>query len=733
MARGKSRREQLVKVFVRSLPVHLFVVVLRDHFLLLVPWIVLFLAIYRVILVRVGAGYLFLEPEYMGHTGFLSFFLVGLAYGWLIMVWNMCLFLLIGERYSFLAVTRRPLANFIVNNGLFILLFVSLYCGAVVDFGLKEGWSVESISLRVVGLLSGVGATAVLVYIVFFRELPSHEESHLYYLFALFGGRQTHIPAVASAVGQPLYYIIFPSLRVRRLRRVSRVQAFLFGARIIERHGSILLVFLGTIVFMVVLASMWQTPLLQIPAAASIFLYFSVVTMVLGMVWYWAGRWRAWAFAGLIALLALIPRNILPEAGFEELYCSPEVSITSSALDSMVSHEQMFRSLHNFFSIAERWKKKQMVLPGVGEHERVPLVVLCFSGGGLRAALWGFAVWRMLDSLSGGMFSERVFLVTGASGGMVGATYYRELLYRRKIGESVILLSPAHLRNVSDDLLNPVIFTLVTHDWFLPLLGIDRGRAWEEQLVSNYHGILKERLLTDYRQAEQSATIPLMVFTPVMARDGRWLFIGSQSFAFLTKWGVGTTFEVLDFHAIFRQCSSSRLRVVEALRASATFPYVMPAVRLPTHPSTYLVDAGLKDNFGIEVALRILYHLRSWIRGNVSKVVIVTVRDLPTDPTLIGGLYQSKSALGSFLEPVAGVYLSGLATQIYRQWAMVQYAREWFGVPVEVVPILYGTIGKKRASLSWHLTERQKQEILSHLQSPTNRQAVQRLRELLSF
>ena len=57
---------------------------------------------------KLGIQYLFLDPEYQGDVGFLSFFFVGLAYASFLMSWNLTVYLLSARYFPFLASLSRP-------------------------------------------------------------------------------------------------------------------------------------------------------------------------------------------------------------------------------------------------------------------------------------------------------------------------------------------------------------------------------------------------------------------------------------------------------------------------------------------------------------------------------------------------------------------------------------------------------------------------------------------------
>ncbi len=58
--------------------------------------------------------------------------------------------------------------------------------------------------------------------------------------------------------------------------------------------------------------------------------------------------------------------------------------------------------------------------------------------------------------------------ISGASGGMLGMAYYRELYKRRENGEPSDINNPIYLEDIGKDLLNSITFTTVSNDLFIP-------------------------------------------------------------------------------------------------------------------------------------------------------------------------------------------------------------------------------------------------------------------------
>ena len=76
------------------------------------------------------------------------------------------------------------------------------------------------------------------------------------------------------------------------------------------------------------------------------------------------------------------------------------------------------------------------------------------------------------------------------------------------------------------------------------------------------------------------------------------------------------------------------MRLSTALRMNAAFPFVTPAVSLPTDPPGIVADAGYVDNYGVRLAGGIIRANQDWLSQLTSGVALVQIRgtyklDLP--------------------------------------------------------------------------------------------------------
>jgi hypothetical protein len=329
------------------------------------------------------------------------------------------------------------------------------------------------------------------------------------------------------------------------------------------------------------------------------------------------------------------------------------------------------------------------------------LVVVATSGGGIRAAGWTVHVLQTLAAQLPG-FAPRTRLITGASGGMVGATAWVAERQSPSAGDDATLL-----RQVTEDSLGPVAahIALVV----LGSRGIALERAWER------HAPAFARRWSSLAPGEAAGTLPSLVYAPVVVEDGRRLLVSHLDLHELTDaWApaqrddLGTPSRVAcQWGALFPEVDP---RLSELARISASFAYISPAVRLPTIPIVRAVDAGYYDPFGVELATRWLEHHADWIAANTRGAVLIQIRDGDDD---VRALPQDEPgvltrALSPWLAPLSAVLRLRSAAALFRNDAALASLQRrlgpgFFTSATFVLP--------EHLSLSWRLTEAERHAI----------------------
>jgi predicted acylesterase/phospholipase RssA len=288
-----------------------------------------------------------------------------------------------------------------------------------------------------------------------------------------------------------------------------------------------------------------------------------------------------------------------------------------------------------------------------------PMVVVVASGGGIRAAAWTLLVLGELEARfaeEGIPFPYHVRLICGASGGMLGASYYVTSLRgpaEMTWGDARRKEMDRRFDKLTGDWLTPVSESLVTNDvpgFFSPFPSpTDRGRALERAWSKGLDGEL-DATFADLAERERAGWCPSIAFSPMMIEDGRRLLVSNLDLRYpasndghlleydpdlpksLQDLNRNYSHDGLELFRMFPQ-SRNRFALSTAIRMSASFPFLSPAVSLPTIPRRRVVDAGYFDNYGVSLAAATLFSKKNtdWIRDNVSKVVILQIRDGQSD------------------------------------------------------------------------------------------------------
>jgi len=404
-------------------------------------------------------------------------------------------------------------------------------------------------------------------------------------------------------------------------------------------------------------------------------------------------------------------------------------SYSREGLLAICTPDKVEADRRNMLRILESWKKKQ--------QEKKPLmIVIVTSGGGHRAAAFTMSVLQQLDSLSQGQLMRQTFLITGASGGMIGATYFRELYRRKRAGENVNLQDRRYVENISGDLLNAIFSSFVARDLIAPAQKFrigpynyvkDRGYAFEQKLNANTYGLL-DRQLKDYFQDEREANIPLMFYNSVVTRDSRKMLISTQPVSFMMKgWQDSTRMpqmdpDVIDFTAFFKNQDPYNLRMLTALRMNATFPIVLPNVWLPCEPVIDVMDAGLRDNYGQETSLRFLAQFDDWIRENTRGVLLMQIRD--RNPGGWDAPYLSDDISDHATKPFLLLQHNWFKMMEYSQNDLLSYYSDNARRQLRKVLFQYSASKEEnKAALNFHLSQRERNDIINSIYTPRNQDA----------
>lgn len=737
--------KKVIYKFFYSFPVQLVLLHFRRYQVLLIFWLILVATIAGKFAKMFGAIALFLAPEYLGEVSFYSMLIMGVAVGIFIMSWNITTFILHSKRFKFLATTNHPFAKYCLNNAVIPLFFI-LYL-LIKEFTFQRYYELNSLGnsfIFLIGFFTGLMLFLFISFTYFFNA----NKTILKRIQKKMGGPRRLLEQITTKEAQidddalKVDNYLNTFLHVRRARNVDHYNKHFLVSVFRRHHFAAVLTLAIAIVFLIILSYLTVYPAFRIPAAASILIFFSVLIGFTGAFAYLLGTW---SIPVLVIVLLLLNAGI--EKGFIDTRNKaygldyrhhderPEYSF--QYLDSLFTPALAQKDKESTLKILERWKNK---FP----EPKPKLVVINVSGGGSRSATWCMDVLQHADSLLQGDLLSHTVLITGASGGMIAAAYYRELYWEKLQGKNIDLYATKHVEDISKDILNAVFSSFAINDFFTPFQKFeldsntyakDRGYAFEQQLNSNTDNVLDKTLL-DYQKPVAEALIPMIIFTPTITADGRKFLIASQPVSYLT-WPQyidtkdnSRNVDAIDFCQYFSRQKPINLRITSALRMNATFPYVLPNVYLPTHPIIDVMDAGLRDTYGKETSLRYLHVFRNWINEYTGGVVFIQIRDSRKNE--IVPIEKTKGLMDMILEPMFTMQHNWSSFQDYEQNDLVAYAEHFFKVPFYRVTFQYvPEKGNEAAALNWHLTGREKSDIAQAINNPANTKAFQYLLQVM--
>jgi len=736
-----------------SFPVQLLFMHLRNNLLLIGMWILVMLLMTGTLANMFGVKFLFLGPEYMGEVGFKSFFILGLAFGGFFMTWNLTTYLLDAHHFPFLASMKRPFTKFILNNFIVPVVFLTTYFIYTIWFQRYfEYWSISKILTNCAGFLSGFVLLLILSS-AYFRSTNKDIFNYQKNKKSKEKDNEETIHAPNRRVGRiqrikqgkvrwRVDTYLTEKFRVRATRSVQHYDYSLLLRVFRQNHLNALVVQLMSLVLLISMGYLIDYSAFRIPAGASIFILFSIIISLSGAITYWFDRWRVTVFVALligINFLTKYERFNHKNKAYGMDYTIAPAEYSYDALQKICSPENVAIDKAATIQILENWKSK------FPEKEKPKMVIVGVSGGGLRAAAWAMQVITKTDSILDGKLLPHTVLMTGASGGMIGASYLRELFLRKQNGADIDIYDEKYIDNISKDLLNSIGFTIVTNDLFLPWTSFeidgkkyrrDRGYIFEKQLNENVDFVFDKRL-KDYRQPEAEGKIPLMFITPSIVNDGRRMVVSPHGVSYMTIAPIGVEqpnsveIDAVDFGRVFADQGAENLKFSTALRMNATYPYVLPNVYMPTKPGIEVMDAGFRDNFGINSATRFIQVFKDWIKENTSGVVLLQISSQAKVEEISPN--DDQGAIESILNPL-GIAGQILILQDYEHDTNISFMYDLLGKDkFDVIRYIYYPKNEKkeRASISFHLTSKEKDDVLQSYFQEQNNGKLERLKRAL--
>lgn len=745
----KGRLSGYIKGIYRFLPVQLFLLHFRKYEFLLIFWIIVITTITGHFAASFGASSLFLSPEYRGTTNFISMLLLGGAMAVFVMAWHITTFIIHSHRVPFMGAIRHAFLKYCINNSLLPLLVLIFYSYVSIRFQwIHERASLGQIIEYQLGFYLGFLIVILLSFLYFFRV------------------DRDLLKAVLSRITNPARIkeiIPYDSLdyeidiiradtylsgkfKVRKCSELEPYHPRLLQTVLRKHHRNAITATFFAILVLLLSGIFMDDPRLRIPAGAGFLILFSIIMGITGAMKYLLRSWEILGWALVIFVIGFLVKQRVFDLRSRAYGIDYNQAVETRPQYDYEHLKKIFTpAVYEADKLAEEkrldnWHAKQIARGNSNQ----PMIVITVSGGGSRSALWTFNTLQYLDSITNGLISTNTVLLTGASGGMIGATYWRELhnAYAEKRIEN--LYSTAYKENISKDLLNAIVFSFASVDLISPFNKIslagrsytkDRGYAMEQELIRNTDGLLDKKI-GDYSAREAAGEIPLMVINSTVINDGRKLMIAGQPIGYLTRPEYGLTdttypaIDAVDFVRFFKKQNPLNLRLTTALRMNATFPYILPVVKLPSQPYMNIMDAGLRDNFGIEVAMRYIYTMRHWIKRNNKQVVYLEIRDTREHEVFPSTQMNSFGQMIS--DPVFVIQNKWEPFQSYYHSYTKDMAPYFLDGSLKFVSLQYiPQDNNKPAALNFHLTRKEKDGIQYAIYHPQNRRAIDTLLTVL--
>lgn len=714
----------------------------KYNFFGLIYWVLLFGIVSGNLASFFGVPFLFYAPEYHGQLSFFSFFLLGIALGGFFMTFQAYSYAKLGPRFPFLLVVSTPFFKFILNNSIlpisFLIYFTYKTCTFLANEELLEFGEIFN---KIFGLYTGITSFTLIALLYFFRirrnvDVNDDEPDVSTPPFQNFKRQHNKwYNYFRVEPKNPIYYI-GRKMRIYKSRSTGHLDIEVVEQIYAENRINVFLFECITLFAFLGMGFFRDYEFLEMPAAMSIVTLLSLINMFFNALATWFHRWAYFVIVAGFTLAIYLSLNT-SFFQYNSYLLGLDYANNLRQGYSIAALKEHYRdstgrrlSENNLLGILNTWKGRQ-------NSPKPKLVIIATSGGGSRSTFWTFEVMKHCDLQLNNEFSKKVQLITGASGGMMGAAFYRSLLLQELQNRKISRFEDRYKKAISSDFLNKLSFSISSSDIFMRLKSfnykgksypLERGIAFEEQLNKNLEYVF-DKPLSYYEYFEKQAQIPLMIFSPIIVEDGRRCLTSSQSLQCLLPNTQDANYEFLDYRSFFKKQDMTKVRFTSVIRANASFPYIMPMISLPTEPEMHLMDAGIRDNYGIKTSLLYLHHFKNWILENTSGVVIVEVRD--TKRILDDEGFQPLSLLDKLILPFSNLNVNFTRHQDYDIELMENLFRGNLPFTLDRVTFNLTSESKKRVSLSWTLTNKEKRMVSDALYDPYNKESMRKLKALL--
>jgi hypothetical protein len=360
---------RILKAIYYFFPVQLVLLHIKRFQLLLLFWVILFSTLNGGFMRSYGANALFLSPEYLGGVSPISAGIVGMATGIFIMSWNITTFILFSRHFRFLATTGKPFLKYCINNMIIPLVFLIFYCVKMVQFSThKELLLTGQILLLILGFLIGLTIVIAVSLLYFFRADKAiiHRMTPVISNPKLFKSQfsKDEVKLNESRLMRVQWYLNSPSTPLRKARDVSHYSKEFIESIFSRHHFSAVLSIFVAFIFLISVGFFMDSPFFQLPAAASILIFFAILISLTAAFSYFLQNWSMPFFLVLFFILNLLYKyNVIDPTnkayGLNYTNREERPLYDRETLLNLCSDSALQRDKSNMIKILERWKARQ--------------------------------------------------------------------------------------------------------------------------------------------------------------------------------------------------------------------------------------------------------------------------------------------------------------------------------------------------------------------------------------
>lgn len=288
-------------------------------------------------------------------------------------------------------------------------------------------------------------------------------------------------------------------------------------------------------------------------------------------------------------------------------------------------------------------------------RDKGPIILLAASGGGIRAAAHAGLIFTAADDVTNGKFGQRVFAISGVSGGALGAlTWFgarADGSHPATNSEREILGADPSIERLakfySQDFITPVVNNFLTNDLFFGITPFSKGHSHRDGALSqswrdgwktafpktkhsNFSDDIFEKTISSFRS--DPTRFPMFIVNTTAATDGIRAVYSSVNAKFPGAWRL-----------------DSESTVLKAVSDSSRFAFVSPLAQTcsdekPPAPffgttshfcregyfPMVVADGGYADNSGLASINDVLDELLA-IRGTLDNVFVIIVKSDPKE------------------------------------------------------------------------------------------------------